>query len=470
MAKISNKEFTHWHVHSEYSAFDGLSQISEIDVKKEDRNSVLTARKMGFPSLAITDHGTVSGWIKHIRACTATKDKSGTDIPYDPIKPILGAEFYLARKHDWQTKEFQPDGKSGNRHLNIFARNWKGYQNLATLSEKSWLEGFYHNPRIDLELLAEHSEGLMVGTACLSSLVNSNLLYGRYDSAKQACTLFKDIFGEHFFLEAMYHGIAAEGAILPDIFKLSAELDIPVVATNDAHYIHKEDAKTQEVLMCMSTSRCLNDPKHIRFPYGEFYLKDAEEMQRIFKDTPQALWNSVSLLDHIDDKDISKNLFGGMRLPHFELPDGFTDPFVYLRHLAEEGMKRTGWISSEKHRKQLEIEMTDIKVALDINKYDFATYFLIVRDYINAAKSKGIISGAGRGSGYASVLLRCLGITSGLDPMEYGLLWERFLGFDTKRFLLESDFGFENELVKVGVEAIEVDREVEDDFGGVDRY
>ena len=473
--KLTNADYVPMHCHSEYSAFDGVSKVTEVVLEQEDQNLVLTARKLGFPALALTDHGNIGGWIKFINACQSTKDKNGKDIPYDRIKPILGMEAYLARDHSVKDKLGQPDGRKGNRHLNLYAMNWKGYQNLCALSEKAWVDGYYYkDPRVDIHLLAKHSEGLMCGSACLSSVVNVNLLYDRYDIAKKACILFKDIFKENFFLEVMYHGIPEEFAIISDIFKLSSELDIPVVASNDTHYVCKHHGESHEVLMCMSTSNCLTNPKHIHFPHNEFYLKDANEMLRMFGNAPQSITNSVAMAERIDDNDINKNLFGGMRLPAFELPAGFENSYDYMVHLARDGAKRLGWDKSPKHIESLRKELQDVKVAQESNNYDFATYFLIVRDYIKAAQKKGIVTGCGRGSGFASLLLRTLEISYGPDPIEYGLLWERFLGFDTRQFIKDEDFGFSRNIVQEALahaaDDLDEDREVEDDFGGVDRY
>jgi len=444
--KFKNKDFVHLHVHSEFSNFDGLCKLS---------NLVMTARKMGFPSLALTDHGNIMGWIKFIKECRATKDKKDNPLPYPPIKPILGAEFYVSRKMDigqynpktqkeGMPKRNQPDGRKGNRHLNLFAMNFEGYKNICTLSHKSWTEGFYSDPRIDIELLSKHSKGVMGSSACMSSLININLLFGNYDKAKKLCSLFKDIFNENFFLEVMYHGLPSQKAIMPDIFKLSSELDIPVVATNDTHYIKKEHAKSQEVFMCMSSSRCLKDPKRISFPYPEFYLKSAEEMGKIFGSRPSCLKSSVMMAERVDTLDIEKNLFGGMKLPKFDLPEKYKNSFDYLSKLSWKGLKREGWDKSEKHIEALKRELEDVRVAKENNNYDFATYFLIIRDYVKYAKDNGILVGAGRGSGYASVMLRCLDITSGVDPLKYSLLWERFLGFSSLQFIKPSDFGFED--------------------------
>jgi DNA polymerase III subunit alpha len=471
---FSNKDFVHFHCHSDRSHFDGLAKLSDL---------VLTARKMGFPAIAITDHGNIMSWIDFLKKCKETKDKKGNDIPYAPIKPILGCEFYLSRtmnvgqyeskgKKNSKAKELQPDGRKGNRHLNLFCMNFKGYQNLCTLSQRSWTEGFYSDPRIDVELLAQYSEGLMCGSACLASLINFNLLNNNYKGAKNICGIFKEMFENNFFLEVMYHGIPEQRAIIADIFKLSKELDIPVIATNDVHYIRKDEALSQEVLMCMSTSRCLKDPKRISHLYGEFYLKSADEMAKLFGKNPECLTNSVMMAERINTADIENNLFGGMRLPVFDVPDGYKDSYDYLCKLAWDGLKKVGWNDSSKHVEALKKELEDIRVAKENNNYDFAKYFLIVMDYVNAACEMGTFIGCGRGSGYASVLLRCLGITYGIDPLEEGreFLWERFLGFDELRFIKNDDFGFAKVGQTSGGSEFYQDREVEDDLGGVDRY
>ena len=441
---FSNKDFVHLHSHSAYSRFDGLVTVEDL---------FMQARKMGFSSIAITDHGNLMGWIKALQISRATHDKKGNEIPYASIKPILGIEAYIARKMDIgqysgkrssRPKEFQPDGRKGNKHITLYAMNFEGYQNLCTLSQKSWTEGFYHDPRIDIELLSKYSKGLMCGSACLNSLININLYNNQYEKAKKICSLFKDIFGENFFLEVMYHGIDKEKYIIPLIFKLSSELDIPVVATNDCHYIKKEDATSQEVLLAMSMSSCIKDTERMYRSYDEFYLKSAAEMGKIFGNKPECLTNSVKMAERIDTEDIEKNLFGGMRLPHFDLPDGYKDSYEYLEKIAWEGLKKLGWDRSPRYLEAFKKELTDVKVAKDSNNYDFAKYFLIVQDYVQEARKRGVLVGPGRGSGYASILLRCLGITYGkVDPINSGLLWERFLGFSSKRFIKEDDFGLE---------------------------
>ena len=469
--KFKNEDYVHFHCHSHFSNFDAVDSPEKM---------FLHARKEGFSALAVTDHGNIQAWPSALKYSKATKDNKGNDIPYPPIKAILGCEFYLARRMDVgqhrekrdpaESKRLQPDGQRGNRHINLFAMNFCGYQNICRLSQKSFIDGFYFKPRIDIELLSQHSEGVMISSACLSNIINQNLLYGKYDKAKEICGIFNEISSGNFFLEIMYHGIPEEKIIIPDILRLSTELNIPIVCSNDSHYVFKNQAPAQELLLCMSQQKCIKDPNRLRFSHHEFYLKSAEDMGRIFGDIPHALTNSVALAERIDTANIESNLFGvGMRLPSFKCPEKYKNPFDYLTHLAQQGMKRVGWDLSKKHRTALKKELEDIRIAYVNNGYDFATYFLIVRDYILYAKDNDILVGPGRGSGYGSVLLRCLDITYGVDPLEHGMLFERFLGFDNSRFIKESDFGFDQGL-KLLITNKETNRELEVDLGGVDRY
>jgi len=427
--KIQNKDFTHIHCHTEYSTFDGLNKMSEF---------VKNARQMGFRSIGATDHGTVGGLIKFWQEC---RKKYDVDQPgSDPIIPLMGCEFYLSRDRFARSKDLQPDGRRGNRHIVLLAKNWEGYQNLCAMSESSWVDGFYNDPRIDMKLLEDHHSGLICSSACLSSVVNSNLLHGRYNEAKKSVGLFKELFGDDFYLEVMFHGIDAERYIIPDIIRLSEDTNTKIIASNDVHYLKKEDGKSQEMLMCMSTSKCIHDEKRIHFPYHEFYLKEAHEMLEVFSDIPHALTNTNEIVDKIDVASFERNFGGVMRLPKFEIPNEFSNSYDYLCSVAREGLTSIGLGDSRDHIERLRTELDDVKVALDNNNYDFSTYFLIVQDYINWAKNEGIMVGPGRGSGFGSILLRCLGISYGPDVISSGLLWERFLGFSSERFVKESDF------------------------------
>ena len=268
----------------------------------------------------------------------------------------------------------------------------------------------------------------------------------------------------------MYHGIREEKAIIPLILKLSSELNIPAICTNDSHYLTQDQAESQEILLAMSQQKCIKDSSRLSFSHKEFYLKSAQEMADIFGSAPHLLYNTVALAERIDTEDIERNLFGGMRLPKFNIPIEHKNPYNYMSKLAWEGMERVGWENSKDHIEALKSELRDVKAAYDSNDYDFSTYFLIVRDYIQYAKDKGILVGPGRGSGYSSILLRCLGITYGIDPIKYGLLFERFLGFEKKRFIKDSDFGFKKEYKPININELERNRGIEEDLGGVDRY
>ena len=472
---MDNSNFVHSHVHSSYSRFDGLANVPDL---------VLQARKMGFRALALTDHGNVGGWIKFYQECKKKKDKKDKPIEYDPIKPILGAEYYLCRNHNAHTTEEQKDGRKGNRHIILQAMSQKGYENLCKLSQRSFVEGQFHDPRIDLYDLAECSDGVFCQTACLGSIINSNLLHGRDVEAERAAGLLSDIFGDNMAFEVMYHGIDEEAVIIPKIMKLANKMNKMIIASNDCHYILKEHAKSQELLMAMSTSRCIKDPKHMHFPHDEFYLKSADEMAKIFGSHPEFLTNTLAIAERVEDY----LQVGGMRLPKFNLdearaemsksgkfpqvPDGKT-PHEFLEQLAWIGMKRLKWDKSEEHIAALKMELEDVRIAKENNDMDFATYFLIVWDYINYARSRKILTGCGRGSGYASILLMCLGITYGKDPISLGLFWERFLAFDDLYFINDSlDLGIKTKEEQEIIDSADIDEErvVEEDQGGVDRY
>jgi DNA polymerase-3 subunit alpha len=214
---------------------------------------------------------------------------------------------------------------------------------------------------------------------------------------------------------------------------------VKLICSNDCHYCKKENGISQELLMCMSTSRCMKDPSHLHFPYHEFYLKSAQEMASLFSSIPDAIFNTNEIVDKIDISSIKRN-FGGMKLPDFEIPSEYATPHHFLESIAWEGLRKLNLDNSKAHVDRLRLELDDVKIAKLNNGYDFATYFLIVRDYIEFARSKGILTGCGRGSGFGSLLLKCIGITYGVDPIEHDLLWERFLGFDSKKFIRVEDF------------------------------
>lgn len=433
-------DFIHIHNHTQYSKFDGFSSVEDL---------VGQAREFGMRAVGLTDHGTVAGAIAFLKECR----KKGTDLPEhlrdkypDGIHPIIGMETYLSRDHLCHDKEGQPDGRKGNRHLNVIAKNFEGFQNLCALSHEACVSGYYYDPRIDFELLEKHKEGLIVTSACLSNIINFLLSVDEYEKALRAAGAFKDIFHDDFYLEMMYHGIDREAKILPGIQQLGKDLNVKIIGTNDCHYVKKEDAEFQQVLTCISSGRSIKDPNRIKFPYDEFYFKSQAEMQQLFKTVPSILTNTIEIAEKCDYSEI---IFGQMRLPKFKIPPEFKNPYEYLSHLAYAGLKRLGLEKSEKHVTQLRRELDDIKLIWDTKRYDFATYFLIVEDLMTYARKNNIAAGI-RGSGVGSVLIYCLGISEGVDPVQHELIWERFLGFDWLHFISEEDFGIkaENEVSK----------------------
>lgn len=449
---FSNSNFVHLHNHSEYSTFDGLSPV---------KNMAAYARMMGFPALALTDHGNIGGILKHLKYCTMPKleyvdDEGKKHDAGPPIKPIVGCEYYFTKNH----RE-----KGDNYHITVLAKNYQGYRNLCMLDDIAFRDGFYRKPRIDFDLLFKYKEGLIVTTGCGSSIVSNQLLKGHYDKAYQTVGMMKEELGDDLYFEVMYHGLKMEKLILKDQLKLARKHDLCVVATNDNHYILKDHAKSHEVFLAMNSKKCIKDPTRMRFSYPEFYIKSGQEMYDIWKEIPESLHNTVAVAEKVNSKEIMDNLYGGMKIPKFDVPENhqvtigglskeeqmFKESYSYLEELAQEGLEKLGWHESQSHIEALDRELADIKVAWTSNRYDFATYMLIVWDIIKWAKENGVEIAAGRGSGYGSVLLRTLKICYGPDPLEYGLLWERFLGFDDIRFVSSIDFGLEitNKSIKI---------------------
>lgn len=412
-------DFIHIHQHSQFSKFDGFSSIDKI-VKK--------AKEYNMPAVGLTDHGTVAGAITFMKACK----KGG-------IKPIIGSEFYISRDHLAKNKEGQPDGRSGNRHLNLIAKNFTGYKNLCTLSHLASVEGYYYDPRIDIEQIAQYSEGLICTSACLSNIVNSLLSVDQYEAAKKAASTFKDIFNDDYYLEVMYHGISLEGKILPDIIKLSKELDIKLLATNDNHYIDKGDAKYHDILVCMSSNRCIKDPKRLAFPYNEFYFKSQDEMAKIFGHISESMTNTLEIAEKTDYSELKFMEDGGvMRLPKFNLPPEINDAYELLHKKSWEGLKNKNLHQKQEYKERLEMELGDIKLAKDRHGYGFDTYILLIEEVIDFARKQSIPCGI-RGSGCASLILYCLGVTD-VDPVKSKLIWARFLGFESVYTFLDEDF------------------------------
>ncbi len=388
--------FVHLHVHSEFSLLDGSIKVGEI---------VRRARELEMPAVALTDHGNLFGMIHFYRAAR----RAG-------IKPILGIEAYITRgsRHDRGRKKGEP---STTDHLILLARNLEGYHNLIKLTSIGYLEGFYYKPRIDFDVLAEHAGGLIGTTACLRGTVAQAALNDGYDQARATAFRYRDILGEgNFYIEMQDHGLEAQGRLNEIYRRLSRETGIPLIVSNDVHYLGKNDAEAHEVLLCLQTGGDLDDPKRFRFASTELYFKTPEEMAALFPDDPQALENTLAIAERCD-VELKE---GDLHLPRFPLPEGFASNSDYLRHLAYEGAARRYPEVIQSMRERLDYELSVIA------KMGFDGYFLIVRDIVDHARSRGIPVGPGRGSAAGSLVTYALGITD-VDPLAHDLLFERML-------------------------------------------
>ena len=386
--------FAHLHVHTEYSLLDGACRMERL---------LDAAKEMGQTAVAITDHGCMYGVVEFYKAAK----KRG-------IQPILGCEVYVARRTRFD-KVHELDGE--NRHLVLLCENETGYHNLLALVSKAWVEGFYSKPRVDLDLLREHHEGLIALSACLAGEIPRALTRGDYEGARKAALRYEGIFGRgNFYLELQDHGMAEQKRINPQLIRLSRETGIPLVATNDCHYIAPEDSRMHRVLLCIQTGRTIEDENAMEFGSEEFYFKSEEEMRALFPDVPEAADNTVKIAQRCQ----VELEFGKTKLPAFFTPDG-SDNLEFFRRLCQEGLiRRYGEDPPQEYRDRLEYE---IRV---ISQMGYVNYYLIVWDFIRYARSVGIPVGPGRGSGAGSLAAYCVGITN-VDPMRYDLLFERFL-------------------------------------------
>ena len=396
--------FVHLHLHSGFSLLDGACDHETL---------AQTAAKYKMPAVAVTDHGNLFGAIGFYEAA----HKAG-------VKPIIGCEMYVAKtnRHDRDPSSGRPN------HLIVLCENQKGYQNLVKLVSKAYLEGFYYKPRIDKELLREHSEGLIGLSACLNGEVSSNVLAGRLEQAERAAAEYSDIFGkDRFFLEIHDHGLEKQRKIIPDMLKISERTGIRVVATNDCHYMQQDDCRAHDVLLCIQTNKNVNEPNRMKFYTDQFYFKTRQEMERVFGEIPHVLDQSVEIADRCSLKlQKVENPF-----PEFGVPpgfsidtyfakvvrDGFQDRLAYLQPLADRGLLKQP-LSSYEERLEEEIKI--------IQRMKYPGYFLIVWDLIRYARENEIPVGPGRGSAAGSLVSYCMRITD-IDPLQYGLLFERFL-------------------------------------------
>lgn len=402
--------FVHLHVHSEYSLLDGSCRIKDLISK---------AKEFDMSALAITDHGVMYGAIDFYKEAVSAG-----------IKPIIGCEIYVSPRK-MQDKEYGIDNE--NYHLILLCKNMKGYENLMKIVSAASIEGFYYKPRVDHDFLKEHSEGLIALSACLAGEVPSYILKNNYEKAKEAALFYNSVFGQdNFYLELQDHGILEQQKVNKELIKLSKETGIPLVATNDVHYLEKKDAFAHEVLLCIQTGKNIDDGDRMSFPTEEFYLKSPKEMEELFSYQKDALLNTekIAQMCNIEFE------FNKLKLPKYDLPNGI-DSFDYLKDLCFAGLQKRYKNPTKDVEDRLNYELSVIK------QMGYVDYFLIVWDFIKFAKDNGIITGPGRGSAAGSIVAYTLGITN-IDPIKYNLLFERFLNPERISMPdIDSDFCYE---------------------------
>ena len=387
-------KFVHLHVHSEFSLLDGANRIKDLPVR---------AKELGMDAMAITDHGVMFGAIDFYKACKA-----------NGIKPIIGCEVYVAPR---RMADRDPSIDNRYNHLILLAKDNNGYKNLAKLVSLGFTDGFYYKPRIDKEVLEKYHEGLICSSACLAGEVASEIVKGDMEAAKKSALWFKSVFGEDYYLEIQNNGIKEQVLVNQKLIQLSRELDIPLLATNDSHYLKKEDAYNHEVLLCIQTGKRMSDEDRMRFETDELYIKSPEEMMNYFKAVPDAIENTVKVAEKCN----VEFEFGHTILPNYDVPEEFATHYDYLKKLTDDGIRnRYGKNPSKDIIERKEYELGVIK------KMGYVDYFLIVWDYVHYAKSHGIPVGPGRGSGAGSIVAYAIEITD-IDPIKYGLIFERFL-------------------------------------------
>ncbi len=391
------KPFVHLHLHTEYSLLDGMAKISSA-VKK--------AKALDMPAIAMTDHGNMYGAVAFYNTC----QKVG-------IKPILGTEFYVCDDLTQKGKLKVDDGEGykDRRHLVLLAKDETGYKNLSLLNAIAFRDGFYYKPRVDLKTVAEHSEGLVCLSACLGGDIPQAILRHDNEKAENLVKWFKDVFKDDFYLELQNHGLEDQAYVNSQLRVFAKKYGIKTVVTNDVHYINKDDAETQDVLMCVQTGRTVDDPDRMKMPNDEFYLKSYDELATVFPNDLDALDTTVEIADKCNFDFV----FGKYKFPHY-IPENGKTPMEFIRDLIDEGVKIKYGKETKEIRDRIEMELAVIE------KQGFIEYYLIVWDYINAARKMGISVGPGRGSGAGSIVAYLINITD-IDPLKYGLYFERFL-------------------------------------------
>lgn len=381
--------FCHLHCHTQYSLLDGAAKIKTL---------VNTAQQQGMNSLAITDHGNMFG-VPHF---VSAANKAG-------IKPIIGCEFYVAADmHDHKDKV--------RYHQILLAKNEVGYKNLSQLCSLGFLEGYYYKPRVDKRLIKKHAEGLIATTCCLASEVSQAILRKGEAEAEQCFLQWLDIFGQDYYIEIQRHGLKEQDQCNEVLLRWAKKHRVKVIATNDVHYVAQKDSTAQDILLCLQTGKDYNDPNRMRFDSNQLFLKSPQEMAKLFADVPEAIENTLEIADKVDTPSLERDIL----LPLFHLPEGFSSQDAYLKHLALVGAKQRYGTLTPALEERINYELRVIQ------EMGFPGYFLIVQDFINAAKQLGVIVGPGRGSVAGSVVAYCTGITN-IDPIHYDLLFERFL-------------------------------------------
>src|SRR5947208_51686 len=406
-------QFVHLHLHTDYSMLDGACDVEKLCQR---------VRELGMPAVAMTDHGNIFGAVHFVNAA----HKEG-------IKPIVGCELYISKKEDTNVERRPPEGDTYN-HLLVLAETEEGYRNLVKITSEASLHGFYYKPRVSKRFLAEHAGGLIGLSGCLKGEVAEFLMEEKYEAARAAAATYREIFGkENFFLEIQDQGLAQEHKIQPALFRLEKDLGLPLVATNDSHYLCEDDAHAQDVMVCIQTGKSIQEPNRMKFQGNQFFVKSHQEMARVFKDSPDVLTRTLAIAERCN-----------MRLekvsspfPHFEVPPGYTLD-SYFEHITREGFtRRVEALRTLSDRGLLKHSLADYEQRLAreigiIQQMKFSGYFLIVWDFIRYAKERNIPVGPGRGSAAGSLVSYSMGITD-LDPLQHELLFERFLNPERDR-------------------------------------
>ena len=411
-------DFVHLHLHTEYSLLDGACRIDRL---------AKTAKEKGHKAVAITDHGNMFGAVKFYKACKA-----------EGIKPIIGCEVYVASGSRFDKNNRRDDSY---HHLVLLVKNEIGYKNLIYMVSAAYTEGFYVKPRVDMELLSTHSEGLIALSACLAGYIPRRIVMGDYDGALEHAKKMREIFGDDYYLELQDHGIAEQKQVNDALIKMSSQTGIPLVATNDVHYLNKEDSELQAILMCIQTNNVITNGKPFGFETDEFYYKSTEEMKSLFSHVPSAIVNTAKIAEKCNF-DFS---FGKTFLPKYPLPSG-ENAKDYLCKLAEDGfakrIENREVVFTERHSEALYRERIDYELSV-IHEMGYDDYFLVVWDFIHYARSRGIPVGPGRGSGAGSLVAYCLSITD-VDSIKYDLIFERFLNRERVSMPdIDTDFCYE---------------------------